>query len=58
MKINRGNKQTIKCIHHTVENSLTFLDGGSVGKTNINVIVQTIERSLHSTYKHRFSIEQ
>ena len=27
-------------------------------KTNINAIVQTIECSLHSMYKHRFSIEQ
>ena len=29
-----------------------------MGKTNINAIVQTIERSLHSMYKNRFSIEQ
>ena len=29
-----------------------------MGKTKINGIVQTIERSLHSMYKHRFSIEQ
>ena len=28
-----------------------------MGKTNINAIEQTIERSLHSMYKHRFSIE-
>ena len=61
MKIKRENKQTLKCItihehfHHTVWNSLTFLDGVSVGKTNIIRIVQTIQRSLHSRYKHRFS---
>ena len=27
-------------------------------KTNINALVQTIERSLHSIYKNRSSIEQ
>ena len=27
-------------------------------KTNINALVQTIERSLDSIYKNRFSIEQ
>ena len=27
-------------------------------KTNINALVQTIERSLHSIYKNQFSIEQ
>ena len=34
------------------------LDGVSVHKSNINALVQTKERSLHSMYKHRFSIEQ
>ena len=27
-------------------------------KTNVNALVQTIERFLHLTYKQRFSIEQ
>ena len=29
-----------------------------MSKTNINAIEQTIKRSLHSMYKHQFSIEQ
>ena len=53
LKINRDNRQTLKCINHTSWNLLAFLDGVSVDETNINALVQTIQRSLHSRHKQQ-----
>ena len=35
-----------------------FLDNLRMGKTNINALVQSIERSLHLIHKYRFSFKQ
>ena len=45
-------------MNDTLCNSIAFLDNLGMGKTNINALVQSIERSLHSIHKHRFSIKQ
>ena len=37
---------------------MAFLDSFRIDKTNINALVQSIERSLHLIYKNRFSIKQ
>ena len=39
-------------------NSIAFLDSFRMDKTNINALVQSIERSLHSINKNLFSIKQ
>ena len=39
-------------------NSIAFLENLRMDKTNINVLVQSVECSLHLIYKNRFSIKQ
>ena len=45
-------------IHSLQIHSIAFLDNLRVDKTNINALVQSIERSLHLIHKNRFSIKQ
>ena len=45
-------------MNNTLCNSIAFLDNLRMGKTNINALVQSIERSLHTIHKNRFSIKQ
>ena len=45
-------------MNDTLCNSIAFLDNLGMGKTNINALVQSIERSLHSIHKNRFSIKR
>ena len=50
LKIIRDNRQTNAIHEHfydTVCNSIAFLDSFRMDKTNINALVQSIERSLH-----------
>ena len=48
LKIIGDNRQTFKCIfYNTVCNSVAFLDSFRMDKTSINVLVQSIEHSLH-----------
>ena len=44
--------------YDTVCNSTAFLDSIRMDKSNINALVQSIERSLHLIYKSLFSIKR
>ena len=44
--------------YDTVCNSTAFMDSSRMDETNINALVQSIERSLHLIYKNIFSIKQ
>ena len=50
--------QTAKHSWTTLRMKIAFLDDLRMYKTNINALVQSIERSLHLIYKNRFSIKQ
>ena len=45
-------------LRETVFNSIAFLDNLRMNKTNINSLVQSIERSLHLIHRNRCSIKQ
>ena len=64
LKIIRDNRQTFLCkrysstFYDSVCNSITFPENFRMDKTNINALVQSIERFLHLIYKNIFSIKQ